>query len=102
MSATDPAAPDSQRTSRLVLALMGLLVLTALEVVVVSLPVDRTARITALAGLAMTKVLVVLTAFFRIRRESPLLRLALLVPLVAAPAFAVALMLDAAFRVTQR
>jgi hypothetical protein len=98
-SAADAVPP---RTGRLVVALLGLLALTALEVIVVGLPVDRTARITALCGLAMTEALVVLTAFMRIGRESRLLRLALLVPLVLAPSFTVALMLDTAFRVTQR
>ncbi len=90
------------RTGRLLFALVALLALTALEVGVVGLPIDRAARITALVGLAMTKALVMLAAFMRIGRESRILRLALLVPLVLAPGFAVALMLDAAFRVTQR
>ena len=100
MNATSPTFPE--RTGRLVLALLGLLTLTALEVSVAGLPIDRTARITALCGLAMTKLLVVLGAFLRIGRESRLVRLALLVPLFLAPAFAIGLMLDAAFRVTQR
>jgi heme/copper-type cytochrome/quinol oxidase subunit 4 len=98
-SPTD-AAP--QRGSRLVLALLALLALTALEVIVVGLPVDRTARITALCGLAMTEALLVLVAFLRIGRELRLLRFVLLAPLVLAPAFTVALMLDSAFRVTLR
>jgi hypothetical protein len=101
-AAPGPSDAAPQRTSRLVLALAALLALTVLEVIVVGLPIDRTARITALSGLAMTEALLVLVAFLRIGRESRLLRLALLVPLVLAPAFAVALMLDAAFRVTQR
>jgi hypothetical protein len=96
------AAPQPERTGRLVLALFGLLVLTALEVIVVGLPVDRAARITALCGLSMTKALVVLAAFLRIGRESRIVRFALLAPIFLAPGFAVALMLDAAFRVTQR
>ncbi|HEY2731123.1 MAG TPA: cytochrome C oxidase subunit IV family protein [Polyangia bacterium] len=96
------SVPKPGRGGRLVLGLCGLLVLTALEVLVVGLPVDRTARITALVGLAMAKALVVLVAFMGIGRESRLLRLALLAPLLLAPAFAVALMLDTAFRVTQR
>jgi hypothetical protein len=97
-----PAAAVEPRTGRLVLALAGLLLLTALEVIVAGLPVDRTARITALSGLAMTKALVLLVAFMRIGRESRLIRLAILIPLVVGPVFAVALMLDAAFRVTLR
>jgi cytochrome c oxidase subunit IV len=95
-------SPASPRAGRLFAALCGLLALTALELGVVGLPVDRTARITALCGLAMTKALVVLAAFLRIGRESRVLRLALLAPLLLAPAFTVALMLDTAFRVTQR
>ena len=96
------SSPLPERTGRLVLALAGLLMLTALEVGVAGLPVDRTARITALCGLAMTKALVVLAAFLRLGRQPGPLRLALLAPLLLAPGFAVALMLDAAFRVTQR
>lgn len=98
------AAPRaaSERTRGLVLALLGLFALTALEVGVVGLPIDRPARITALVGLAMTKALVLLTAFLRIGREPRILRFALLAPLVLAPGFAVALMLDAVLRVTQR
>jgi cytochrome c oxidase subunit IV len=90
------------RTVGLVATLLGLLALTALEVGVVGLPVDRAARITALVGLAMTKALLVLASFMRMGRESRILRLALLAPLVLAPGFAVALMLDTIFRVTQR
>jgi cytochrome c oxidase subunit IV len=106
MSADAETSPATDlapaRTGRLVSALATLLALTALEVGVVGLPIDRAARITALVGLAMTKALVMLAAFMRIGRESRILRFALLVPLVLAPGFAVALMLDAAFRVTQR
>jgi hypothetical protein len=90
------------RPRRLAAALLGLLALTVLELTIVGLPVDRAARITALVGLAMTKALVVLTAFMRIGRESRLLRAAVLVPLVLVPGFAVALMLDAVFRVVTR
>jgi hypothetical protein len=98
-----PTNPDTQISPRsLAFALMGMLAFTALEISIVQLPVDRTARITALVGLAMTKALIILIAFMRIGRESRILRAAVLVPLVAAPVFAVALMLDAAFRVVQR
>jgi len=79
-----------------------LLILTALEVLVVGLPVDRSARITALVGLGMTKGLLLLAVFMRIGRESRILRLGVIVPLVLAPGFAIALMLDTVFRVTQR
>ena len=96
------SAPARPRTGALVLTLAALLILTALEVFVVGLPVDRAARITALVGLGMTKGLLLLTVFMRIGRESRILRLGVLIPLVLAPGFAVALMLDTAFRVTQR
>ena len=99
---SDTNAPVRERTGALVATLIFLLILTALEVGVVGLPVDRAARITALVGLGMTKGLLVLAAFMRIGREPRILRLGVLVPLILAPGFAVALMLDTAFRVTQR
>jgi hypothetical protein len=101
-AAPSSSPPAPLRWGGLALALLTLLALTALEVIVVGLPVDRTARITALSGLSMTKALLVLLAFLRIGRESRIVRFALLAPLFLAPAFAVALMLDAAFRVTLR
>jgi hypothetical protein len=93
---------SNERTGRLMLALFVLLVITASEVIVAGLPVDRTARITALAGLAMTKASILLVAFMRLGRQSFIVRLAILAPLVLGPGFAVAVMLDAAFRVTMR
>jgi cytochrome c oxidase subunit IV len=107
MSAETPqsatSGPARERPGRLVLALGALFVLTALEVGVCDLPVDRAARVTALVGLAMTKAVVLLAAFMRLGREPRLLRVTALLPLVVAPVFAVALMLEAAFRaVTQR
>jgi hypothetical protein len=96
------SAPPLQRTGALLATLLVLLILTALEVVIVTLPIDRAARITALVGLGMTKGLLLLTVFMGIARESRILRLGVLVPLVLAPGFAVALMLDTVFRVTQR
>jgi cytochrome c oxidase subunit IV len=95
-------APVRERARGLVAAVLALLALTALEVGVVDLPVDRSARITALVGLSMTKLLLVLTTFMRLRREPGILRFAVIAPLLLAPAFAVALMLDVVFRVTQR
>src|SRR5262245_45850556 len=97
------AGPNtSLRTGTLVFTLMTLLILTALEVVIVGLPVDRAARITGLVGLGMTKGLLLLAVFMRIGRESRILRLGVYIPLVLAPGFAVALMLDTVFRVTHR
>ena len=92
-----------ERTRGLVFALFGMLALTALEVGVVNLPVERAARVTTLVGLAMTKALVLFVAFMRLGRELRLIRFTALAPLFVAPAFAVALMLEAAFRaVAQR
>jgi cytochrome c oxidase subunit IV len=92
-----------QSAWRLTLALLFLLGLTALEVGVVGLPgVDRAVRITALIGLGMTKGAVLLTASMRMGREPLVLRAAVIVPLLFAPGFAVALMLDTAYRVMQR
>jgi caa(3)-type oxidase subunit IV len=97
------AVEQPQRTGRLVLALGALFVLTALEVGVVNLPVERALRVTALVGLAMTKALLLLVAFMRLGREPRLIKFTALVPLFVAPTFAVALMLEAAFRAaTQR
>ncbi|HEX4405334.1 MAG TPA: cytochrome C oxidase subunit IV family protein [Polyangia bacterium] len=102
-AATSPATDVTPtRAWRLVATLFALLALTGLEVGVVNLPVDRAARITALVGLGMTKALLLLASFMRIGRESRILRLAVLAPLVLAPGFAIALMLDAVFRVTLR
>jgi cytochrome c oxidase subunit IV len=97
-----PSRPAAQSAGRLFATLFMLLVLTALEVTVANLPVDRAARITTLVGLGMTKGLLLLAVFMRIGKESRILRLGILVPLVLAPGFAVALMLDTVFRVTQR
>jgi caa(3)-type oxidase subunit IV len=96
-------AETPQRTGRLVLALGALFALTALEVGIVNLPVERALRVTALVGLAMTKALLLLVAFMRLGREPRLIKFTALVPLFVAPTFAVALMLEAAFRAaTQR
>lgn len=97
-----PQASPNGKTWRLVVALLFLLALTALEVTVVGLPIERAVRITTLVGLGMTKGLVLLAAFMRFGREPLVLRAALLIPLLLAPGFAIALMLDVAFRVVQR
>jgi len=100
---TPTEAIPAERTGPLVLALGALLALTALEVGVVNLPVDRALRVTTLVGLSMTKALLLLVAFMRLPRQPRLIRFTALVPLLFAPTFAVALMLEAAFRaVTQR
>jgi hypothetical protein len=95
---SEETSETPQRAFGLAATLLFLLVLTVLEVGVVNLPVDRAARITALVALGMTKGLLLLAVFMRFGREPRLLRLGLLVPLVLAPGFAVALMLDTAWR----
>jgi caa(3)-type oxidase subunit IV len=89
-------------TWRYVAAFAALLALTALELSVIHLPVDRAARITALCGLAMAKVGLVLLFFMDLRALPRLLRFTALVPLLAAPGFAVVLMLEAAFQARLR
>jgi heme/copper-type cytochrome/quinol oxidase subunit 4 len=97
------AAGDAEeRVWRQVLAFALLLGLTALEVVVAGLEVDRAARVTALVGLATTKVGVVLRFFMGVGREPRVLRLAAYAPLLLAPIVAVALLLDAVVRVRLR
>lgn len=101
-SAVLVATPPHERSWGLWLALLFLFGLTALEVNVVGLPIDRAIRITALIGLGMTKGLVLLTAFMRLGREPRLLRATVLVPMVIAAGFAIVLMLDAAYGAVQR
>jgi caa(3)-type oxidase subunit IV len=101
-ASSDASGGASPRARGPVGAWLALLVLTALEVGVVGLPVDRRVRVTALVGFAMTKALLVLAAFMGLRRQSRVARFAVLAPLVLAPALAVVLMLDAVFRATQR
>ena len=81
-------------------AFAALVAITLLELGVAHAGVGRPARITALAGLAMAKVATLLLVFMHLRREARALKLIALLPLVLAPAFAVVLMLDTAFRVT--
>ena len=83
-----------------VLAFVALVLLTLLELGVVQLSGARAARVTALAGLAMAKVATLLLVFMHLRHEARALRLIAALPIVLAPGFAVALMLDAVFRVT--
>jgi heme/copper-type cytochrome/quinol oxidase subunit 4 len=85
-------------TLRYLTAFATMVTITTFELVVIQLPVERAARITALAGLAMTKGAVVLLYFMNLRGESRGLRLTVLAPLLLAPLFAVVLMLEAAFR----
>ncbi len=92
----DPARPA---TARLVAAFVALVALTSAELwVVVGLEAGRAARITALGGLLMAKVGLVLSFFMRARASRRASWLAL-VALAAAAGFAVVLMLEMVFRV---
>jgi heme/copper-type cytochrome/quinol oxidase subunit 4 len=85
------------RARAAITAFLALLALTALELTVIHLDATRAARITDLAGLAMTKAAVVLMFFMNLRSESKPLRFTALLPLLVAPGFAVVLMLEAAY-----
>lgn len=79
---------------------LALVALTALELGVIGLEVDRAARIAALCGLAMAKAATLLLFFMHLRTESRALKLIAATPMVLAPAFAIVLMADAVFRLT--
>jgi hypothetical protein len=85
-------------TARLVAAFLALVAMTSCELMVVGLAVGRAARITALAGLLMAKVGLVLSFFMRARASRHASWLAL-VSIGAAVGFAVVLMLEMVFRV---
>jgi heme/copper-type cytochrome/quinol oxidase subunit 4 len=80
---------------------VAIVALTIAELIVIGIDVDRAVRVTALCGLLMAKVGLVLMVFLRVRfrRRDP--RLAL-VALFLAAGFAVVLMLEMAFRMRQR
>jgi caa(3)-type oxidase subunit IV len=83
------------------LVFLALAAITALELAVAGQHggAGQAARVTALVGLAMAKVTLILFFFMRLRLESRALQLVALVPVVVPPLFAVVLMLDAVFRV---
>jgi hypothetical protein len=91
----DTARPG---TVPLVLAFVALVAMTSCELMVVGLAVGRAARITALAGLLMAKVGLVLSFFMRARASQRASWL-VLVSIGAAAGFAVVLMLEMMFRV---
>jgi cytochrome c oxidase subunit IV len=95
---TAARAHRGERALPHLLAFAALLVLVALELAVIRADAARAERVTALAGLAMAKAALVLTAFMGVGRESRLVRAMALLPLLLAPGFAVVLMLEAAFR----
>jgi len=100
MTGDTGAGGDTARpaTARLVAAFVALVALTSAELWVIGLPAGRAARITALAGLLMAKVGLVLSFFMRARASRRASWLAL-TAIVAAAGFAVVLMLEMVFRV---
>jgi caa(3)-type oxidase subunit IV len=81
-----------------VVVYLVLVTLTAMEISLVHLDVERALRIMALAALAMAKGGALLLFFMRLRVESRTLRFIAAVPIAVAPVFAVVLMLDAVYR----
>jgi heme/copper-type cytochrome/quinol oxidase subunit 4 len=81
-----------------VTGLLVLVTLTALELGVIRLEIEHAARITALCGLAMAKAAMLLWVFMNLRAQSRLVQVLALAPLVAAPGFAIVLMLDVVHR----
>ncbi len=99
---TDSADGTATRPRGAAIAAMFavLVALTSLElVVVVVLDMERAERITALAGLLMAKVMLVLLFFMRARVGHLAVRLALTAIALAATA-AIVLMLETVFRVS--
>jgi heme/copper-type cytochrome/quinol oxidase subunit 4 len=101
MTATTPEQAADNRLKATSIGFVVLAALTVAELVVVGLDVDRAARVTALCGLLLAKVGLVLKLFLRIgaRRRDPRFALG---ALFLAAGFAVVLMLEMAFRVRQR
>ena len=94
-------APVRPRAAVVAATFCAVVLLTALELIVVGLEMDRAARITTLAGLLMAKVGLVLVVFMRAREGRPAVRLALTAIVLAAGA-AIVLMLETIFRVGVR
>jgi len=86
------------RPARFLVPFVALIALTGLELLVVGQPAERAARVTALVGLSTTKAAVILLGFMGLRGEPRVMRLTIVAPLLIAPAFAVVLMLESAFR----
>jgi hypothetical protein len=102
-AATETFAPrrEAISTAAVVVVFTLLACLTAAELVVVGMEAGRAARITALAGLLMAKVGLVLSWIMRGRTRRQATRLTVLAIVLAAGA-AVVLMLDTVFRVNVR
>jgi len=78
------------------LALAGL---TALELTVIRLPgIGRSSMIAALVVLAISKATLIGLFFMHLRYETRILKLTVLIPLLAPPGYALALIADATWR----
>jgi heme/copper-type cytochrome/quinol oxidase subunit 4 len=101
MTATTPEQAADDRLKATVMGFAVVAALTAAELGVVGLDVGRAARVTALCGLLLAKVGLVLKLFLRVgaRRRDPRFALG---ALFLASGFAVVLMLEMAFRMRQR
>ena len=97
---TDGAAPTAARHGNLALGatFTALIGLTSCELIVVGLGMERAARITALAGLLMAKIGLVLFFLMRARENRRSARL-LLTAIAFGAGVAVVLMLETAYRV---
>jgi heme/copper-type cytochrome/quinol oxidase subunit 4 len=93
--------PEERRIRPTAIGFVAIVALTIAELMVMALDVDVAVRVTALCGLLMAKVGLVLVVFLgvRFRRRDPRLALA---ALSLAAGFAVVLMLEMAFRMRQR
>src|SRR5581483_9950718 len=89
----------SRGRARYVVGFLVLVILTALELGVIRLDVEHAARVTALCGLAMAKVALLLWVFMDLRARPGLVKVLALAPLLMAPGFTIVLMLDAVYRV---
>jgi cytochrome c oxidase subunit IV len=80
----------------------ALFTLTAAELLVTRLPVERASRITALVGLAMIKAALILSAFMGLGRAGRALRAVALLPFLTAAGVAAVLMLETAWHLRLR
>jgi heme/copper-type cytochrome/quinol oxidase subunit 4 len=85
--------------ARYVAGFFVLVILTALELGVIRrLDVEHAARVTALCGLAMAKVALLLWVFMDLRAQPRVVKVLALAPLLFAPGFTNVLMLDTVHR----
>ncbi|HEY7375151.1 MAG TPA: cytochrome C oxidase subunit IV family protein [Polyangia bacterium] len=97
------AAPETARlpAAPLAVAFCALIALTAAELIVAGMTAGRAARITALSGLLIAKVALVLSFFMQARKDRRA-SAPVLVAIAFAAAAAVVLMLETVWRVLAR